>query len=648
MDKSVYRAFLSEINSGSFTMPLYLTSLDSEGNAATIKSYDASIELDPSKHWFVSPVFRRPGAVGRGKKADLVGGRWLYVDIDFKHHDITPLEFLSKSSLPDPTMTTMSGGGFHLWWKLDKAAPWQNIESRLKALSDTYPEVDPAVAHAAAMVRIPGTINHKYGTLVTFTHRAVQYPLSEFPEAIASANPTVSTEQLPDYVGEQSSVSPEALADYLVREYGATIVTATDVGIELLRPGNPESARSAIVFYESDRGWPMVQVFTSGWEGLPEGTYDMTSLMELNAWIPELEEVPDVSEETPESPSSAMVLAVREREFSAEVDRQVALRKAASVGLELPDNATLGMIHRLLKVREDEDTLKAIQGTGAIPSLNLLTAGDILRKELPPVTWAIEDLLGWGVDVKLAAKSKVGKTSLVMTLANALASGTQFLGYNVPHPLKVLILDFEMTYQQLQLRYLKNISREASENLYIECLRETGEELDLYSDSAKEELREKMRQLDVQFLIVDPLRDAAYASKLSEMTEGDVVNSNDAMTALWDSFTDISPPGGVMVVHHMGEGEAGTKSMGASTLAQKPSANWSFWNDKKLKTRDDEPVKHLRIEARQADSRTLSAVYDVDTGMMEIYDTDGVTGDIRNKARKLNEGTVYQLEDDLA
>jgi RepB DNA-primase from phage plasmid len=85
-----------------------------------------------------------------------------------------------------PSIVINSGGGFHVYWVLDSAVDLQfdSLEFRdvlrrtARALNG-----DLAAAEGARVLRVPGTLNHKYDppTLVTVTsHQDVRYSLHDF------------------------------------------------------------------------------------------------------------------------------------------------------------------------------------------------------------------------------------------------------------------------------------------------------------------------------------------------------------------------------------------------------------------------------------------------------------------------------------
>jgi len=110
-----------------------------------------------------------------------VGARAFYMDIDCgpaksqsnKGYTTTDeaLEalnsFCKQASLPKPNAIVNSGNGLHVYWILDgfvKKSSWQAAARKLKALTKKLGLLaDPSrTADIASVLRVPGTLNHKY------------------------------------------------------------------------------------------------------------------------------------------------------------------------------------------------------------------------------------------------------------------------------------------------------------------------------------------------------------------------------------------------------------------------------------------------------------------------------------------------------
>lgn len=87
----------------------------------------------------------------------------LWVDIDRPFDEISFVESESDP-MPDPTFIVNSGGGVHMFWRLNTPASglalFEAEEINRKLAS--FLGADPAPTHIAATLRLVGTLNHKY------------------------------------------------------------------------------------------------------------------------------------------------------------------------------------------------------------------------------------------------------------------------------------------------------------------------------------------------------------------------------------------------------------------------------------------------------------------------------------------------------
>lgn len=116
-------------------------------NVKTIKAFWVDIDCGPTKAE-VDPRTGKPTGYG----SQTLGLKALK-------------DFCKRNTLPLPTLVN-SGGGIHAYWPLTEAlAPdvWERTAYKLKELclqQDFY--IDPSVFESARILRVPGTLNHKF------------------------------------------------------------------------------------------------------------------------------------------------------------------------------------------------------------------------------------------------------------------------------------------------------------------------------------------------------------------------------------------------------------------------------------------------------------------------------------------------------
>lgn len=109
----------------------------------------------------------------------------LWADIDFKTiPEEEAWELLRKFAIP-PSVIVASGGGLHCYWLLAEHAPASDsrVEPILRGLARAL-RADPSAAELARIMRLPGTLNHKYdpprACHVLEAHWDRRYTLSDF------------------------------------------------------------------------------------------------------------------------------------------------------------------------------------------------------------------------------------------------------------------------------------------------------------------------------------------------------------------------------------------------------------------------------------------------------------------------------------
>ncbi len=126
-----------------------------------------------------------------GKKQNIVHVPTVWCDVDFK----TTSKEICREKMARfpfrPSVVVCSGGGVHLYWTLREPAEKSEIgmiENVNKRIAHAMGG-DPNAVDAARVLRVPGTINHKYPRLVR-VHRfnPFQYILEDFIDILPEAS----------------------------------------------------------------------------------------------------------------------------------------------------------------------------------------------------------------------------------------------------------------------------------------------------------------------------------------------------------------------------------------------------------------------------------------------------------------------------
>jgi hypothetical protein len=132
---------------------------------------------------------RRDNTNGRLENCQDLGA--LFMDLDFKGYpEEEARKMLEEFSLP-PSIVIHSGGGLHLYWRLNEPLHLQDQEDCRQAYSylrrlAAHLHGDPAAAEPARILRVPGTTNFKYTpprpvVIETFDPSRI-YDLTDFDE----------------------------------------------------------------------------------------------------------------------------------------------------------------------------------------------------------------------------------------------------------------------------------------------------------------------------------------------------------------------------------------------------------------------------------------------------------------------------------
>lgn len=137
---------------------------------------------------------------------NMVSFNSLFVDVDLGKNggyastadaELGLQQFLASSGMPQPTMIVRSGGGgMHLYWCTAEPMPvsvWQPLADGLKACAKQLDfRIDEAItADSARILRVPTTLNYKYGTprvvlLDTASSALVQYTAAYLTGVLSS------------------------------------------------------------------------------------------------------------------------------------------------------------------------------------------------------------------------------------------------------------------------------------------------------------------------------------------------------------------------------------------------------------------------------------------------------------------------------
>lgn len=225
----------------------------------------------------------------------------------------------------------------------------------------------------------------------------------------------------------------------------------------------------------------------------------------------------------------------------------------------------------------------------------------------------------------VGGQSKIGKSFFVINLALSLASARPFLNFPVPRPLKMLLLQSELTDRNLQLRLQKMTDgmEGVPDNLYIKSIR--GMKLDNESDCMK--LSGILDTIKPDVLCIDPL---ACFHTLDE-------NSASEMRTLLDNLDRLITKHkmALIISHHhrkpsQFENQGGGQLRGSSVLFD--------WGDSYITMNDSGGnARSVLFTLRNAQSPPKMIIGLNDRLLYEVYGVEGQS--------KVDETLIYDLID---
>lgn len=235
------------------------------------------------------------------------------------------------------------------------------------------------------------------------------------------------------------------------------------------------------------------------------------------------------------------------------------LQKDGSIGIE---EAAAAIRNRLARGEplEDPEPEDGFPPPKEIQRLEVISAPDLLKADLPPVRFLIDGLLPEGTSL-LTAASKIGKSWMVLDEGLCIAAGIPFMGH-ATHQCGVLYLALEDSYNRLQDRMRKILNGKPAPPLFgftVKAPRLDSGLLDTLEDYLQQ-------HPDTKLFIIDTLqkirgqalpREAAYAQDYREMgvvkefmdkhgLSAQFIHHNRKMKDDGDPFNMISGTNGIM------------------------------------------------------------------------------------------------------
>jgi hypothetical protein len=228
---------------------------------------------------------------------------------------------------------------------------------------------------------------------------------------------------------------------------------------------------------------------------------------------------------------------------------------------------------RLAYMAEAKRQLAAMENAARWREISLTN-----EREIPPgASYMVDHLMPYNGYVLLTGQKKTGKTTLMMNLIKALTKAEKFLGeFGVHERCRVALFDMEMDGRQ-HMRWLDSVGLLHEKKLYTEYLRGEARALGIGDDEREEKLVERLSDLGIDVMIIDPIGPLLRAHGVDENST-DVGQIIDRIIAVKEA---AGIPGLIINQHQGKDSKLGAR--GSSVFEDTPDAIWSLTRDDREK-----------------------------------------------------------------
>lgn len=223
--------------------------------------------------------------------------------------------------------------------------------------------------------------------------------------------------------------------------------------------------------------------------------------------------------------------------------------------------------------------------------------------------WLMDRLVPYGGSVLLAGQYKAGKSTLMLNLIKSLTTGTRFLGtFDVPEKLKVAYVDLELGWTLAWDWFDEIPGMDFSRIVYIPRVGQ-GAQLHMQSETVRSKWARRLRQSEVDVLIVDPLSPIMSSIGIDE-------NSAETVRPMLDAFDVLKVEANlksVIVTHHTGHQNTG-RARGATAFMDWPAAFMSITKQGE----DENSPRAFRAFGRDVSVSTTNLTFEEKTRTLNL------------------------------
>jgi hypothetical protein len=233
--------------------------------------------------------------------------------------------------------------------------------------------------------------------------------------------------------------------------------------------------------------------------------------------------------------------------------------------------------------------------TNQIEPERFVSAVDFMASTAPEIDWMIEHVIQRGANGFICASPKIGKSWTALDMALSLALGFSWMGFRVPHRVKVALVSREDNPALTSWRMSNLLNgkaahpQELAEHLYVNS-RASQKTMMLDNELELSDLVSDLKRNGTEFLILD----------VFNVLHGADENDNTAMRQVLNQVTRIQNEVGcsICIVHHWNKSREGSiteKLRGASAIA-----GWAEWVIGLSMDNQDQRVRKVEFDLKVA------------------------------------------------
>lgn len=288
----------------------------------------------------------------------------------------------------------------------------------------------------------------------------------------------------------------------------------------------------------------------------------------------------------------------------------------------------LSVTDSYIKAKASEQAKKLLEAektTSGYKALDIQGLDRLLSVPDEPVQWRIKGLMQIGHNATMAARYKVGKTTMVTNMLKVLVDGGYFLDefyvQQVTRP--VVVFNHELSDRQFTA-WLRKAGIVNTHMIIPVNLR--GKGLYLQDEEAADWAIEILKKYDAEVWIIDPLQAALRGTVNDDMVASEWISAADRVKA----ESGVSE---LFLVTHTGHLSKADENGVSTNERSAGSARWSGWPDVLWTyTMDGEGIRYLSAEGRDISISERAMKFDEKTG--KLTSQGDKSGRVDNKYNK--------------